>query len=429
LDAFSQIQFNQGRSAYYEAEGDDVIAPSDPLVQLFAFYLPQFHAIPENDEWWGKGFTEWTNVTRGLPRFQDHFQPRLPADLGFYDLRLAGTLRAQWALAKRYGMTGFCFHWYWFSGKRLLEGPLRLLLADPAIDMPFFVNWANESWTRRWDGQEKSILMEQRYAPEDDVALADAFLEFVKDPRYVRIEGRAVVMIYTPSAMPDAAASIARWRARFVEMGERSPYVMTPHRHDEPDVRRFGIDAVVQYPPHNVNPPLARVNDSYALYDAAFTGNIFHYDDVAEHLLRVQAPGVTLMRGLCPSWDNEARRPNGGMVYQGSTPAKYGTWLARACQDMIERQAPAERFVFINAWNEWAEGAYLEPDRHFGHAYLRENARALHAVGDRARVDSFVAERQAPDRGRPPSASPVTRFIRRAQRKIARRWATRAGES
>ena len=200
MNALRRMQLNLGRHATaYEEEGNDVAALPALPARLFAFHLPQFHPIPESDAWWGKGFTEWTNVTKALPRFEGHYQPQLPSDLGFYDLRLPETIRGQVALARRYGIAEFCFHWYWFAGHRLLERPLDVLLSQQDISFPFFINWANENWTRRWDGLESTVLMQQRYSEEEDVAVTDAFLALVRDRRYLHIDGRLFIMLYRPS--------------------------------------------------------------------------------------------------------------------------------------------------------------------------------------------------------------------------------------
>ncbi len=421
LNAYEQLLANHNRSPFHEVEGDDVQPPADPAVQLIAFHLPQFHPIPENDEWWGKGFTEWTNVSKALPHFPGHYQPHLPADLGFYDLRLPETLRAQARLAKRYGISAFCFHWYWFSGKKLLDTPLNLLLANPDIDLPFFINWANENWSRTWDGKEKSLLMAQQYRPEDDLALADEFLTVMRDPRYYRINGRPVLMLYRPFLMPDGRASVERLRQRFVERGEADPYILMDHASDEHDPKAYGIEATVQFPPHNKGPDTDRVVERLA-YDERFNGRIFSYDKLVEGMLAMAERTPTVLRGVCPSWDSTARRPNDGLIFHGSTPAKYGRWLAETAQRAVETRPPAERLVFINAWNEWAEGAHLEPDRHFGHAYLRETARALCAVGDRQRVEAFKGRNagvQTPVEEEE-WASAVEAFLIRVKRKIAR---------
>jgi len=419
INFHDQLLANHERHPSYESEGDDVQPPASPAVQLIAFHLPQFHPIPENDEWWGKGFTEWTNVSKAIPHFPGHYQPHLPADLGFYDLRLPDTLRAQARLARRYGISAFCFHWYWFSGTKLLDTPLNLLLSLPDIDLPFFVNWANENWTRRWDGKEQSVLMAQNYHPDDDVALADELIAIMRDPRYYRIGKRPLLMLYRPFLMPNPRESVARLRKRFAERGEEDPYILMDHAEDKYDPRAYGIEAAVQFPPHNKGSDSDRIVERHA-YDKKFNGRVFSYDKLAEDMLTIAERDPSLMRGVAPSWDSTARRPNDGVIFFGSTPGKYGRWLAETAQRTVETRPPAERLVFINAWNEWAEGAHLEPDRHFGHAYLRETARALCAVGNRSAVEAYkagIVEKSVADEM---WASPFESFLIRARRKILR---------
>nr|WP_246294734.1 glycoside hydrolase family 99-like domain-containing protein [Schlegelella koreensis] len=426
-----QLEHNLGPGPFHEAAGDDVRVDGALPVSLYAFFLPQFHAIPENDAWWGKGFTEWTNVTKALPRFRGHYQPHLPADLGFYDLRVADTLRAQAELAKRYGVAGFCFYYYWFGGKRLLDQPIKALLAAPDIDLPFFVSWANENWTRRWDGLEKQLLLEQRYSAEDDIALADAFLELTRDRRYVRIDGRPLLMLYQPRLLPDAGATTRRWRDRFLSRGEADPYILTVHREGEPPATTNGMDGSFEFPPAGFGSQERRREHLHRLFDLEFRGTLFSYDELVESMQATPNAPHPVFKGVCPGWDNEARRTKAGCVYQGSTPRKYGAWLARACQTTIATQPADRRMLFVNAWNEWAEGAHLEPDRHYGHAYLRETARALTAARQSETLAAFIADRSADlARSTPPAWTArmerVRRFVERAQRK-ARRMAPQLG--
>ena len=173
-------------------------------IRLVAFYLTQFHPTPENDLWWGRGFTEWTNATKATPMFAGHNQPHLPTDLGFYDLRLRQTRHDQIEMAKSYGIGGFCYYYYWFSGKRMLQGPLDDMLADSKNDMPFCLCWANENWTRRWDAADHEILIAQRYRKNDDLEFIKSVEPFMKDKRYIRLNGKPVLLIYRPQHLPDA---------------------------------------------------------------------------------------------------------------------------------------------------------------------------------------------------------------------------------
>lgn len=361
------------------------IAPEQPDVRLIAYYLPQFHAIAENDAWWGKGFTEWTNVTKALPRYQGHYQPRLPADLGFYDLSSVETIARQAQLARRHGIFGFCIHHYWFGGRRLLETPLDLLLANPSIDLPFCLNWANENWSRRWDGAEHEVLIGQKHSPEDDIAFAKSIEPALRDPRYIRIEGRPLLMLYRPGLLPDAKATVARWRAYFMEAGVGDPYVVMPQAFDQ-DPRAFNMDAAAGFPPHPSGFERAHLANQVRPLVDRFDGAVGDYEEMIRISIANRPTAFRLLPGVCPDWDNEARRPNRGVSFINASPRNYGDWLAAACQQAMEVERSDERIVFINAWNEWAEGAYLEPDRHHGYAYLAETAEVLNDLRDPARL-------------------------------------------
>jgi len=369
------IETNTKPGSMYEGPVDargDVPRP----VRLIAYYLPQFHPIPENDLWWGKGFTEWTNVTKALPRFVDHYQPRLPGDLGFYDLRLPDVLRQQACLARSHGIHGFCFHHYWFSGRRLLGRPLEILLADRTIDLPFCINWANESWSRQWNGSESDLLIEQRYDHADDAAFCEALLPLFEDDRYIRIDGRPLLMVYRPSSLSDARAIVTRWREQLARH-RIDPYVVMPQAFGDSDPRRHGMDAAAGFPPHNGGWDAPQIQAQLQRLDPRYAGTVVRYADVAARSMATWPTAFRLFPGVCPQWDNEARRPGRGFTVHGSTPALYGHWLREACRYALNADRPDERVVFVNAWNEWGEGAYLEPDRHFGYAYLNETARVL----------------------------------------------------
>jgi lipopolysaccharide biosynthesis protein len=362
---------------------DGSIAPALPghiPVRLIAFYLPQFHAIPENDRWWGAGFTEWTNVTKALPRFGGHYQPRLPGVLGFYDLGNPEVLRRQADLARRYGIEGFCFHHYWFGGQRLLEKPLDNLLADRSIDLPFCVNWANENWTRRWDGQEQEILLGQAHSAEDDVAFARSLEPLFDDPRYIRVGGRPLLLLYRPGILPDARATVERWREHFARCGEE-PLICMVQGFGDFDPRRYGMDAAIGFPPWG-SPTQGEITYPAQLFDARFRGDPRSYGELAEAASEYRPTEFRYFPGVCPGWDNSPRRGNRGAIFYGSSPNIYGSWVEAAGRHSMATHKEGEQLLFINAWNEWAEGAYLEPDRHFGHAYLAATARALGRISN-----------------------------------------------
>lgn len=360
---------------YYEEPRETV--PGDAGdVKLIAYYLPQFHTFPENDAWWGKGFTEWTNVRRSRPFFQGHIQPEVPhASIGHYDLGGEETpdiLRKQAAMAQRFGIHGFCFHYYWFSGKRLMEKPVDTLLENPDIDLPFCLNWANENWTRRWDGQEQDILIAQQHSPDDDRGVMRDLLRYFNDPRYIRVDGRPLFLVYHAALLPEAKQTLERWRAVCAEHNEADPYFVMVQSFCNFDPRPYGFDAAAQFPPH-VHPSHVRV----ANVDKGFKGRLLSYMQAAAFTMERWTTEYPVFPGVMPSWDNTPRRMENSTVYVGSTPQLYEEWLRRSCDFARSMLPRKKRFVFINSWNEWAEGAQLEPSQEYGFAYLNATARAL----------------------------------------------------
>lgn len=356
---------------------------------LVAFYLPQFHTIPENDRWWGRGFTEWRNVTRALPQFEGHVQPRLPGDLGFYDLKNPDTIREQTRLAREYGIGAFCFYFYWFAGKTLLEEPLRNLLTDSSINMPFCLCWANENWSRRWDGRDDAILIAQQHSLEDDLAFISYLTDYLKDPRYLRVDGKPLLLVYRPGLLPDAKATAARWRAWCTENGIGDIHLAYVQSFERPVPADIGFDAAVEFPPNMSSPP--SVGSRQHLINPDFSGEILDWRELAKEFQHREPPAYPLYPGVNPGWDNEARRPAQGRVFLHSSPRRYRDWLTHA---ITERSAapPDRRLVFINAWNEWAEGAVLEPDAAYGFANLSATRNALiSAARSRTRTDRRYA--------------------------------------
>lgn len=362
-------------------------ANGPPNVKALAFYLPQFHPFPENDAWWGMGFSEWRNVTRALPQFIGHYQPRLPADLGFYDLRTPGVLATQAELAKQAGLSGFCFYFYWFGGKTLMEEPLRMWRQAPGIDFPYCLCWANENWTRRWDGLENDILIAQQHSPEDDVAFIEHVSLYLNDPRYVRVDDKPLLLVYRADKLPDASATLQRWRAWWREHFTGELYIACVHAHaPHPDKAHnspvdAGFDASVEFPP--VGLPASEVSVDARALSENFVGKVYDYRAMVEEAKAVLPLHYVKFRGVMPSWDNTARRRNDGFIFHDSTPKEYRSWLHEALTyTRWFSHAGNPGLVFINAWNEWAEGAYLEPDLRFGHAYLNATSDALSAWHD-----------------------------------------------
>jgi lipopolysaccharide biosynthesis protein len=345
--------------------------------KVIAFYFPQFHPFPENEEFWGKGFTEWTSATKALPLFAGHEQPRLPSDLGFYDTRLLDVMREQIAIAKQYGIYGFCFHHYWFGGRRVMRVPYNHMLANPDLDIPFCLHWANEPWTVRWDGFARSgVLLDQKHNPEDDLAFIEDIAPALADRRYIRIHGRPLLVVYRPGLFPDMRATIDRWKTYCAKRGLGEPYlaVMQTGFEGPVDPRKYGFDAAIEYPPHNMS--MTDIKNKVKPFDPKFSGHVFEYSELVKNNLRRKKPDYTLFRGAVPDWDCTPRRKNPDILV-GSTPGKYRRWLHGQIEYTRQNLPVEEQFLFINAWNEWAEGAYLEPDRKNGFAYLQSTALAL----------------------------------------------------
>ena len=342
-------------------------------VKIIAFYLPQFHPIPENDLFWGKGFTEWKNVAKAKPQFKGHKQPNLPGSLGFYDLRLPEVMESQARLAKQYGVEGFCFHYYWFNGRRVLERPIEQLLAKPDIDIQYCINWANENWTRSWDGKSREVLIPQNHTPQDDIDFINQAKRFFDDPRYIRVDSKPVLMLYNPTLLPDAAATAKRWREQCKKLGFEI-FLLVAETHGFDSRSETWFDGLVEFP------PLRRLPEDdthkHQLLNN-FQGNIFSYEDLANIHSEPQQFNFPVFKTVSPSWDNTARRDDKATIFAGSTPALYQQWLSNAIQSTICDNDESQRLVFVNAWNEWAEGAYLEPDAQYGYAYLNATAKAL----------------------------------------------------
>jgi len=352
--------------------------------RLIAFYLPQYHPIPENDEWWGEGFTEWRNVSRAKPLFSGHYQPHVPADLGYYDLLDEGTRVAQAQLAKEYGIEGFCYYHYWFNGRRLLERPLQEVLASGKPDFPFCVCWANENWTRRWDGEEQQVLMKQEYSEADDRAHIRSLFPVFEDKRYIRVDGKPFFLVYRTENMPDPARTAEIWREEARRAGIGELYLCRVESIGYRDPTEINFDAALEFAPDWM------CNGPRLTADSASPGNpaetmgkvcednlVYSYQTLIDNMMGKEIPGYQWFRCVTPSWDNCARRKKDASIYVGSTPELYGDWLRGAVDITCARLSGDERIVFINAWNEWAEGNHLEPDQKHGLAYLEATRQAL----------------------------------------------------
>lgn len=357
--------------------------------KLIAFYLPQFHPTDENDLWWGKGFTEWTNVTKAAPLFEGHYQPHLPADLGFYDLRLKETRLEQYALAKKYGIHGFCYHYYWFSGKRILNRPIDEMLANSDEDMPFCLCWANENWTRRWDAAEHEILIAQKYLPDDDLNFIKSLTPFFQDKRYIKIDGKPLLIVYRPQHLPDSKKSIEIWKTYCRSVGINDLHICCALTHGNENYSEYGFDGGVEFPPHNLK--VRHTNESLPLHKT-FSGLAVQYSAIATSYLDRKYDGGAVYKTVFPSWDNTARVGSRAVLMLNGTPSNYEYWLAltiNQCNDS------PNQLVFINAWNEWAEGCHLEPDREYGLGFLQATKRVVDNLSVVNRWDSSVPETKA----------------------------------
>jgi len=344
--------------------------------RLTRFFLPQFHAIPENDEWWGTGCTQWVNVKSALPQFAGHQQPNVAGDLGYYDLLDPGTLRRQTELARLYGVEGFCFYFYWFGGKRLLEAPLENYLQDQALELPFCLCWANENWTRRWDGMDHEILIEQRHSTEDDLAFIANVARYLRDPRYLKVDGKPLLLVYRPGLLPAAQDTARRWRDWCRDNGIGEIFLAYTQSFDREPPAAFGFDAAIEFPPDYASQPDLTVRVP-GIKDT-FRGIIHDWRIPVERSRSYARPDYTLFRGVGPAWDNTPRRGGEAKIYCNSSTLGYQRWLANAVADTRKRFGePDRRLIFINAWNEWAEGAYLEPDARRGYARLEATRMAL----------------------------------------------------
>jgi hypothetical protein len=348
---------------------------TNPSVKTIAFYLPQFHPFPENDSWWGKGFTEWRNVVRARPMFEGHDQPRLPADLGFYDLRLGETRAEQAKLARQYGIHGFCYYYYWFSGRKLMQRPLEEVVGSGNPDFPFCICWANENWSRNWDGGNAEILVEQRHTLEADTDFIKDVLPILRDQRYICIDGKPLLIVYCISLMTDPAATALRWRAIAEEAGLPGLHLCAALSFDVGDPTAVGFDSAVEFPPHGYK--VGEITNNFTVADPAFRGKIFDYAAVMSYSIGRDLPSFPLFRTAMLAWDNSARKRLTPLVFQNCTPALYEAWIAALAEQTVAAQPPEQRFIFVNAWNEWAEGSYLEPDMRWGTAFLEAHSRAV----------------------------------------------------
>lgn len=344
--------------------------------KLIAFYLPQYHQFKENNEWHGRGFTEWTNVTKAVPQFLGHHQPQLPIDVGFYDLTHPDVMYRQVELARQYGLYGFCFHYYWFSGgKRLLETPIFNWLHHKDLDFPFCLCWANENWSKLWDGGNREVLMRQECNAEDAEGFMDDILPFLKDSRYITIEGKPLLIIYRPNLFTKdnwlkfsktirEKAMVSGLSGLFLAM------VGVDYFMDKPS--DWGFDALVEFPPMRITHLREYVKNNNPI-NPEFKGFVYSMENAINSgsIYENSTTDVPVFRGIFPRWDNTARKAYSNASIYLQSPELYQRWLTGLIEWEKKHNDEDKQFIFINAWNEWAEGAHLEPDSRYGYAYLQ----------------------------------------------------------
>jgi hypothetical protein len=348
--------------------------PKDGQQPIIAYYLPQFHPIPQNDSWWGLGYTEWTSVAAHQKQFPTHDAPHMPADLGFYDLRVTETREQQADLARQYGIYGFCYHYYWFAGNTLLDEPLNRMLKDGQPDIPYCLCWANEPWSRRWDGSESEVLAEQPHDAETDVHILDDIERHFLSDRYIKIDGKPLLVVYRIDIMKNPREWAERMREEVCRRGWPGIYICGASTFANTDTRFHGCDVSVGFPPHDVvarplSPKTLGATDD-------FVGKIYDYSDLVSRELTRPARPYPHIPAVMPRWDNTPRNAGSGNVFHGATPALFEVWLRHALSAATS-QLPEMPFVFINSWNEWSEGAHLEPDRRYGRSFLEAVRRSV----------------------------------------------------
>ncbi|TAG99833.1 MAG: glycosyl hydrolase [Sphingobacteriales bacterium] len=360
-------------------------------IKPIALYLPQYHEIPENNEWWGKGFTEWSNVKKATSLFGGHYQPHVPIDNNYYNLNDNEVLIKQAKLAKEYGIYGFCFYHYWFNGKLLLEKPIENLLAAKEPNFPFCLCWANENWTRTWDGQDKQVLMKQDYSLNDDLNHIKYLIPFFKDDRYIKIDGKPVFLMYRTELHPQIKEATEIWRNEVKKAGFPDLYLIRMENFERGlNPKLHGFDAGMEFAPDSTcrGKKAAKSNMLKYVYikllhnwglkkSAFFKHQVFSYPKVSKNMTSKAMQSYTYFRCICPSWDNSARRKKDATIYINSTPKLFGKW-ANLMKEYTQINMPENKqFFFINAWNEWGEGCHLEPDEKYGTEYLEELQKIL----------------------------------------------------
>lgn len=335
------------------------------MIKPIAFYLPQFHPIPENDAWWGKNFTEWHNVRQATPLFEGHYQPHIPHNtIGYYDLRDKNFLIKQHSIAKRYGIFGFCYYYYFFNGKTLLETPLKIIRSTPAIQTNYCLCWANGNWTRAWYGQNKETLISNSYGKENAKSFIEAITPYLLDDRYIRIDEKPLLLVYEPESIEAIREYAEIWQQHAQHLGFKGIFLASVEAMTlGVPPSEYGFDAAVEFAPDWTQ--TVRVSDRQD------THRIFDYKETVKNMLLKPEPPYERFSCVFPSWDNAPRYKKSAISFINANPGIFKYFLRQA-MERTRRSFPAERrFLFINAWNEWGEGCHLEPDERYGYTYLQ----------------------------------------------------------
>lgn len=349
-------------------------------IHLAAYYLTQYHPNDQNDQWWGKGTTEWNNVNQAMPQFIGHYQPRKPGELGYYDLRLKEVFKQQIDLAKNYGITMFCFYYYWFDGERLLERPLNMFLENQDLNIQFCYCWANENWTKRFNGTDEGVLVKITETKENYELFIDSVLKDFNDNRYYRINGKPVISVYRPSLIPEPQKVMEVWREKAKTFLGTDLYIIAVQERDVTiNWIAAGFDAETEFQPKQIQHSCKEITREMQPIRRDFGGHIFDYKHLVENkIYELKENKVKkVYPAVMPMWDNSARRNYRGLIFHGSTPELYKRWLEDVVDKVCSNTLLDEKLVFINAWNEWGEGSYLEPDDYFGYAYLQATYEAI----------------------------------------------------
>lgn len=370
-DLLATASLNNEFSINYPKESCYRRRESDP--KIIAYYLPQYYPDPHNDKWWGRGSTEWTNTSKAVPQYLGQYQPRLPGELGFYDLRIKENQRRQVELAKMYGIYGFCFYYYWFNGERLLDVPLDNFINNKEIDFPFSLCWVNESWTKQWSGASNEVLMVQPKDINSYKRFIDSCLPYFRHKNYIKVNGKILLTIYRPDDLPNETEILKYWRSRVKDELGCDLYLVASIGHNNQYNSQYverGWNAASEFSPGPYIPLMKDVTKEKKYVCKIFQGKVYDYQEFVQSKKYMNFFGKKIYKAVCPMWDNTPRKLNRAIVLDGANPELFKYWLEDIIDVTIANKILDDNLIFLNAWNEWAEGAYIEPDLKWQYGYL-----------------------------------------------------------